>query len=254
VIFQGTVLASLETTQKARLLHAGKLVSLRRQAALPQEYLHSWLLVMTGILRVETECARQPATAGFLKKNEFTFFGRGVADISDSLTRFSVRAVLATDILAVPADVMHDMMVSNSRLATAMLYSTLDRAHKLYQNVAQITSTTNTEVAVGRTLFQLSTPREDGRNVVDRRISQREIAESLGLSREQVNKVMRQMETRGLVQKDDTGYALGDEITPTNLAPLMPPESDYDEMQQTWRASREREAAELRAARTAEVA
>lgn len=245
MIFNGTLLELLDSGQRTRVLQAGKLTCLRRQDVLPAELATSWILVVTGILRIETTSQGELATGGFLKKGEFTFFGREKPKEGTNDAQFALRAVLATDVLAVPADLVHDMALDNPRLAMGLLSDTLDRAHRLYRNIAHITSAQSPEHSVSRTLFELSTPREDGSNLVDRRISQREIAESLGLSREQVNKVLRSMEQRGLVLKDTDGYALHKDVVPSGLAPLALPDGSYDVLSAAWRLSREKERLEL---------
>lgn len=216
---------------------------LRRQEALDDAAAQNWVLVLSGILKVETGFgAAPPACGGFLKKGELSYLG--AAPGAPGGIQFGLRAVLNADVYVIDSAVLQDMALSNATLASALLADATRRVQRLYANVAQGTTTgTAVELSVGRTLYELSTPADDGRNVVDKRISQREIAESLGLSREQINRVLRQMEQRGLVTKGVQGYTLDAAVLPDRNAPASPGELAV--LSQAWRASREREREEL---------
>ena len=69
-----------------------------------------------------------------------------------------------------------------------------------------------------RQLTQLARVREGG---YDKRISQSMIASYSGLSREVVNKTMRDMESRGLVRRDNEAVYVTGEAAVTDFGVLM---------------------------------
>ena len=70
---------------------------------------------------------------------------------------------------------------------------------------------------------QLAPVREGG---YDKRISQSMIASYSGLSREVINKTMRDMEQRGLVRRDDQGVHVPANFASTDFGNLLPAEEN----------------------------
>lgn len=243
MFFVGSPLECLSAAERAKVRAAGRLAMLRRQEALDFASTQCWVLVVSGILKVETGLSGgAPACGGFLKKGELSYLGASPGACEG--VRFGLRAVLNADVYVIDPEVLQALALTNATLASALLADAMKRVQRLYANVAQVTTTaTAMELSVGRTLYELSTPADDGRNVVDKRISQREIAESLGLSREQVNRVLRQMEQRGLVTKGVQGYTLDAAVAPERSAPASA--GEMAALSNAWRASRERELEEL---------
>lgn len=244
MIFAGSPLETLSHEEKALVRSHSRLVMLKRQSTLENPLLQQVVLVVSGILRIEAiQEGGLKGCAGFLKKGEMCYFGDGLDAYKENAT-FELKAVLDCDLYVMQPDVLLSLVSKNPTLAVTVISHALARVRKLYAKVAQSTSTGVTpEMIVGHTLRSLSTTSEDGQAIVDKRISQREIAESLGLTREQVNRVLRQMEQRGAVTKGIHGYTLDIESSEQAQSPASP--GEVLALSQLWKASRERERAEL---------
>lgn len=248
MIFDGTALEPLSAVQRAELFKKGKLLSLRRNELLggavsPASH---WFLVHKGLLRVETPSADGVAAAGFLKKGDIV---SARSDETFESHPFGLRAMGDCDVFALPAELITDAVRNNGELAVALLNHKTERLTRLHRNIGRM-NTASTEQAVGRTLYEMSTRTESGDHVVDRRITQKDIADSLGLSREQVNKVMKLLEARGLLLKGDDGYVVGPEFSRSQIMPVenSAAAQALAAQSQRWTASRRREAAEDAAA------
>lgn len=74
------------------------------------------------------------------------------------------------------------------------------------------------EDLVMRVLYQLTRLAPVGPGGYDKRITQSVIASYSGLSREMVNKIMRTMESRGLVRRDEDGIHVTEDFVETDFA------------------------------------
>lgn len=210
---------SLTSAQRAEVLKQSKLLTLRRQEPLSDFVRISayWYLTVSGLLRVELSTRQGLATSGFIKKGDLT---TELAGIPDDLQELGLRAVVDSDVMCMPLELMRATMCANSEFATEVFRGTHSRLRKLYVGVGRMNSAP-ADVTVGRTLFELSQPAEDGTRIVDGRITQKEIAGAVGLSREQVNKVIRQLEQRGLLVRAQEGYVVDQAFSTSKLSPLL---------------------------------
>ena len=67
---------------------------------------------------------------------------------------------------------------------------------------------------VARLLLEMAEQREDGRRMIMRKLTKQDIARMIGASREMVSRVMRELQTRGLVEETDAGIVLNESILP----------------------------------------
>jgi transcriptional regulator with XRE-family HTH domain len=136
----------------------------------------------------------------------------------------------------------------NTGFALAVIAHKSARNLRLFRTIARL-NTATVEQSIGRTLYELGIPGEGGSRVVDKRITQQDIADALGLSREQVNKVLKMLEQKGLVTREPVGYVLGQEFSQSLAFPLSALEAEVrlEKGAEQWRASRKREEAEERA-------
>lgn len=238
MIFAGSPLESLSPEEKSLVRANSRLVMLKRQGTLDPTLTTQTVLVVSGIVRIEAvQEGGLKGCAGFIKKGEMCYLGEGVA--YQGPERFELKAVLDCDLYLMDPQILLRVVSNNPTLAALMLSYNLGRIRQLYAKIGQSTSTGVTpEQVVGQTLRVLSTPADNGKPVVDKRISQREIAESLGLTREQVNRVLKQMEQRGAVTKGAHGYTLDLEDGQRH-APASP--GELQALSRLWTASRERE-------------
>lgn len=243
VLFVGSPLECLTAEEKVEVRETSRLVVLKKQDTLEQGLLQHWLLVVSGIVRVEATSCGGNGCGGFLKKGELICFG--TTGLGSSAEVFGIRAVLDAYVYALDPAVLLRIAQRNAHLATVLLKDSMARVRRLYANLAHATTAGATpEMSVGRALRDLSEQASDGRAVVDKRISQREIAESLGWTREQVNRALRRMEEGGQVKKGACGYTLDTNESPEDgKQPVSV--GEYLALSKAWNASRERERAEL---------
>jgi CRP-like cAMP-binding protein len=213
--------------QRQEFLKKGFLASLKRQELLTDRYplALNWFLVVKGILRVETLYSGGVGTAGFLVKGELVSTSSESPPSFDDAHLFGLRAASDADVFVLPAAVVMSALRENAGLAVAVMEHKAERNLKLFRTIARLNNAT-TEQTVGRALYELGLPGEGGCRIVDKRITQKDIADALGLSREQVNKVLRLMEQRGLVTRQDRKYVLGQDFARTDGPGLSPLEAD----------------------------
>lgn len=244
MFFTGTALEALTPQHRTEALKKGRLITLKRGSSLgdgvdPRAY---WALVVKGVLRVESYAHGSTGFGGFLTKGDL--ITEGPAIMGDY--PFGMRAVVECDIFLLPRTDMHVALAECPGFALSVVKDQAQRIMRLYRNISR-SNAAPTEQAVGRVLFELSTPSEQG-HVVDRRITQKDIADALGMSREQVNKVIKLLESRGLVDRVNEGYVVGPNFAVSQVMPADQEEADIllAAEAERWRASREREKRELR--------
>lgn len=69
---------------------------------------------------------------------------------------------------------------------------------------------------VARLLLEMAEKRDDGRRMIMRKLTKQDIARMIGASREMVSRVMRELQTRGLVEETDAGIILNESILPAD--------------------------------------
>lgn len=243
MFFTGTALEALDPQHRTEALKKGRLITLKRGTSLadgidPRAY---WALVVKGVLRVESYAHGSTGFGGFLTKGDL--ITEGPAIMGDY--PFGMRAVVECDIFLLPRTEMHIALANCPGFALSVVTDQANRIMRLYRNISR-SNAAPTEQAVGRVLFELSTPSEQG-HVVDRRITQKDIADALGMSREQVNKVIKMLESRGLVDKGPEGYVVGPSFAVSQVMPVDAVEADLllQAEAERWRKSREREQSEI---------
>lgn len=247
MLFKGNALEPLTTSQRTELLQKGRLVSLHRGQLLSQSanLTQYWFLLVNGVLRVEAPTQDGVATTGFLKKGDVV---ASFSLMEGKHYPFELRAMLDSDVFAFPAEDMCRAVQENANFALSVLAHKVERLGRLHRSIGRM-NTASTEQAVGRTLYELSVMQDDGSAVVDKKITQKDIGDALGMSREQVNKVLKLLEHRGLVIRRDTGYLVGPEFSNSQLTPFDTSESEaaFAAQAELWRQSRKKESEELKA-------
>ncbi|MET3466439.1 Crp/Fnr family transcriptional regulator [Variovorax atrisoli] len=156
--------------------------------------------VATGLLRVVTpECGDRPeVTSEFIRPD-------GFFDLPVREDRYraeqSLVAVLPSSVYLVPVAAMRELCARHPEVAMALLGLVVSRMGMLSGQMRRV-STLPSEERVHRVLHQLTQLAPVREGGYDKRISQSMIASYSGLSREVVNKTMRDMEQRGLLRRD----------------------------------------------------
>lgn len=172
-----------------------------------------------GFLRVE--ClgpSAQLVTVSVLKPNEFFLesFTEKVA-----LACHQISAMTNVSLYQIPLGLAQETLKSRPSLAMMALDSAVQRMRGLRKQIARINQN-ESSVPLARVLFDLATVREDGLRLLDKRITQKDLAVMLGLSREEVNRRMKLLEKKGLLAKYPDGWSVHDSFQDTDMAGLLP--------------------------------
>lgn len=127
-------------------------------------------------------------------------------------------AVLPTSVVCCPLEACRWLIRTDPTAGLKLLEKCLMRITLMRKELRR-TNHESAEVTVGRTLYQLSKD-EAGRRMLDRRITQGTVAAYVGLSREQVNKTMRQLEAQGKLTRHPDGYEVTQAFAQTTISPL----------------------------------
>ena len=175
-------------------------------------------VIGSGMLRVEVPGASLEglAHAGFLGRHSV------VAEPTDGCkyqATMRVTAMLEASVFAIPIKVIHALVHRHPEIGILLIRQQLRESQKLFRQIARLNKA-SPERAVGRTMYDIAGIDGQGERVVDKGIKQADLAAALGMSREQVNKVLKVLATQGLVLKTDEGYKIDESFGPTNYAPL----------------------------------
>lgn len=215
-MFLHPLLSDLPGDEKTSLIQASKPVFVKKGEPVVQagEVLEHMLLVATGVLRVETMGTDNVmSTTGFLGPHDVyleTIHGPALP------AKSSVLAALNSSIHRVPLALLRTYLLKYPSFGLRLLQMALDDQQKLRKQLRRITAA-SPEAVVGRTLYELSAVAGAGPNTVDKRITQSAIAAYAGLSRERVNRTMRELETKGLIKRGNEGIVVDTSFSSTDF-------------------------------------
>ncbi|RYF79490.1 MAG: Crp/Fnr family transcriptional regulator [Comamonadaceae bacterium] len=185
------------------------------------------LCVGSGLLRVTVAGAVAGAevTTDFLRQDDF-FLGDSM-HTGRYQSGASLIAALPSSVYLVPVAQLHALCLRFPQLGFELMQQQVRRTQALRQHLRKV-STFPSDVLVGRIMHDLThlAPTESGG--YDKRITQAVIASFSGLSREQVNRILKDMEGRGLINKGGGGVEVPDDFGSTDFsmadfAPLQGP-------------------------------
>lgn len=171
-------------------------------------------VVSNGKIRLDSgDADMERAATGFLTSLDIY-----VEDITvDSYAMQSTLvAVLNSTVQLVPLGLFRAIGAQHPELFIRALELVSIRAQSLRMQLRRLT-TQDAEVVIGRALYELSDEGPGGLRVLNKRITQTALASYVGMSREQVNKKMREFELKGLIRRVDDGYELDAVFAHTNL-------------------------------------
>lgn len=175
-------------------------------------------LVGSGILRVDVSapCQGGLTHAGFLNRHSIVAEPTETGQFKATMR---VTAVLDASVFAIPISVMHALVHRYPEIGILLIQQQLRENQKLLHHIARL-NTASPERAVGRVMYDIAGIGGRGERVVDKRIKQGDLAAATGMSREQVNKVLRVLAGQGLVLKTEEGYMVDESFGPTDYTPL----------------------------------
>jgi len=200
------LLAKLPAAERDVLVQSSELRSYRRNA--PVLVAGDWTdhiyCVANGLLRVVAPGGDNgmDVTTDFIRPDDF-FLGPSLSEDSYQ-ARQGLIAVLPTSVYLVPASALRKLCATYPEVALGLLGLSMKRMSGIRGQMRSVSSLSSEDL-VSRVLHQLTYLAPAGAGSYDKRITQSVIASYSGLSREVVNKTMRDLEGRGLVRRDEDG-------------------------------------------------
>lgn len=229
-MYLNTLVSGLPPAERAALVQASELRSYRRNETVlaVDEWTDRFYCVASGLLRVVAHgrAGSGDVTTEFIRRDDF-FLGSSLSEDRHQSTQTLI-AALPSSVYLVPISAMRKLCERHPHVAMALLDIAMKRMNLMRGQLRRI-SALSSEDLVGRVLHQLTQLAPATTGAYDKRITQSVIASYSGLSREVVNKTMRDMENRGLVRRDDDGvhvpadFAATDfDLPPDDLEPREP--------------------------------
>ena len=175
--------------------------------------------VGSGLLRLEVQGSDGAGvTTEFLRQHEiFWEYSERRFFYQSSVT---LVAALPTHVFLVPLEALNRLVERHPSVVRAMAAQLINHLQQLRTQFRRVT-TRSPEDVVARILHELTELAPAGDGVYDKRITQAVIASYAGLSREQVNKTMRELEARGLLKREDAGMRVPPSFGSTTPGELM---------------------------------
>ncbi len=235
-MYLNPLFANVPQAERVALVRSSELRSYRRNEVVLAA--GSWsdrvYCVASGLLRVvEHGSGRaQPVdvTTDFIRQGEF-FIGPSLAEDTFQV-RHTLVAALPSSVHLIPIVALRKLCSAYPEVAIGLLELAIARM-AVMRNQLRRMSALSTEDVVSRVLHQLTVLAPASTGAFDKRISQSVIASYSGLSREVVNKTMRDMEQRGLVRRDDDGVHVPDDFASTDFGHLLPLEKNLASVEPT---------------------
>lgn len=231
------LLAQLPEAVRKAVSDASSLRDFRKNEAVlrAQDHTDFVYCVAAGLLRVvSTGSDEQDLTTHFLKPDEF-YLGPHFAD-QGYQSEVSLIAALPSSVYIIPRRVLRSLCMAYPLIALGLLDMKIRRLAMMGRRMRRV-ATLSAEQIVGRALYDLTQERADGKRVIDKRIPQSVIASYAGLSRPVVNKVFKEMEARGLIERGGDVFTLSERVgQATDFDALAPQASEMPAKPPTYAA------------------
>jgi len=212
-------MASLPLAERTKLSECSRLSSYKRNDAVlaAGDSTDQIYCVASGLLRVVAVNQRHDTemTTEFIGPNDF-FFDLSIREDSYR-SKQTLIAALPSSVYLVPIAQIRALCARHPEIALGLLGLAMKRMSTLRGQFHRISMHT-AEDSVLRVLQQLTRLAPAGEQGYDKRITQSVIASYSGLSREVVNKTMRDFELRGVVRRDDDGVHVVNDFATTDFA------------------------------------
>jgi CRP/FNR family cyclic AMP-dependent transcriptional regulator len=217
-MYLNTLVSGLPHAERAALVQASELRSYRRNETVlaVDEWTEHLYCVGSGLLRVVAHGRGTGAdvTTEFIRRDDF-FLGSSFTEDRHQATETLI-AALPSSVYLIPIVAMRKLCERHPQVTLALLDLALKRVGLMRGQLRRV-SALSSEDLVSRVLHQLTELAPAKTGGYDKRITQSVIASYSGLSREVVNKTMRDMESRGLVRRDDHGVHVPDDFAATDF-------------------------------------
>ncbi|MGF6346844.1 Crp/Fnr family transcriptional regulator [Variovorax sp. W2I14] len=201
-----SLFSSLSTADRTALIHCSQFRSYRRNDLVfeSDEWTDHMYCITGGLLRVVARgnVGSADITTDFIRRGDI-FHGPLLSEDNYQAAPTLI-AALPSSVYLVPVAAVRELCAKHPEMALGLVDLTLRRRGLLRRHLRRISSL-SAEVLVGRVLYELTQLAPVDSGGYDKRITQAVIASYSGLSREVVNKTMRDMESRGLIRRDGEG-------------------------------------------------
>lgn len=217
------LVADLPQAERAALVQAAELRSYRRNDIVlaMDEWTDQFYCVASGLLRVVAHgrgSSSGDVTTDFIRKDDF-FLGASFNEDRYQADQTLV-AALPSSVYLIPVSAMRRLCALHPEVVLTLLSLAMKRMSAMRGQLRRISSLSSEDL-VGRVLHQLTQLAPATTGGYDKRITQSVIASYSGLSREVVNRTMRNMEDRGLVRRDECGVHVPEAFAATDFG--LPP-------------------------------
>jgi len=217
------LVSDLPQAERAALVQATELRSYRRNDIVlaVDEWTDRFYCVASGLLRVVAHgrgSSNGDVTTDFIRKDDF-FLGASLDEDRYQAGQTLV-AALPSSVYLIPVSAMRRLCELHPKVVLTLLNLAMKRMSAMRGQLRRISSLSSEDL-VGRVLYQLTQLAPATTGGYDKRITQSVIASYSGLSREVVNKTMRNMEDRGLVRRDEYGVHVPEAFAATDFG--LPP-------------------------------
>jgi len=218
------LIAALPANERAALVQSSELRNYRRNDMVlaAEESTEHVYCVASGLLRVVVHGSSDSGgvTTDFIRQDDF-FLSPSLDE--DRYTSVSTLiAALPSSVYLIPVSAVRRLCAAFPQVTFGLLESSMKRTTMIRSQLRRISSLSSIEL-VGRVLHELTQLAPAGANVYDKRITQAVIASYSGLSREVVNKAMRELENRGLVHRDEKGVHVPPDFASTDFGEIDDP-------------------------------
>lgn len=220
-MLHSSLFAAFSDADKKEFLGACPWIQVRRgERLIEMGESYGWgILLLEGFLRLETgDVPEQCSTASILKPGD-AMMESITADTISSVYR--ITAITSASYYKIPCVWLRQFLWYRPALALLTLDVISQKIIKLRRQISRITMTTSLET-IGRFLYELSVIDNQGRVLLDKRIPQKDLACMLSLSREEMNRKMKQLEQAGLAVKSQEGWFLSEVLATPYPTPLLP--------------------------------
>ncbi|WP_198083845.1 Crp/Fnr family transcriptional regulator [Variovorax sp. E3] len=221
------LIANVPPAERAALVQCSELRSYRRNdiVVMADDWTDHIYCVASGLLRVVAHGREDggDVTTDFIRQDDF-FLGPSFAEDRYQAMQTLI-AALPSSVYLVPVAAVRKLCSVYPEVAIGLLGLAMKRMAVIRGQLRRI-SALSSEDLVSRVLHQLTQLAPAVTGGYDKRITQSVIASYSGLSREVVNKTMRDMENRGLVRRDEHGVHVAADFATTDFGGLLPIEEN----------------------------
>lgn len=217
------LLSSLSTKDRKALIQCSEFRSFRRNDLVIEadEWTDHMYCVTGGLLRVVARGNFNNAdvTTDLIRRGDI--FHGPFLSVDRYQAVSTLIAALPSSVYLVPVAAVRELCSKHPEIALGLVDLSMQRMGLLRRQLRRVSSL-SAEALVSRVLHELTQLAPASSGGYDKRITQAVIASYSGLSREVVNKIMRDLESRGLVRRDGLGIHVPPDFASTDLGTLIP--------------------------------